>query len=84
MRGWYRLDALSHEQIDFAVIVGVDKNGMPFISKIGDVTEFKLAGCKEILDTIVREVFESMLQQTNDEDGYNDELDEDEEEDDWS
>ena len=84
MRGWYRLDALSHEQIDFAVIVGVDKNGMPFISKIGDVTEFKLAGCKEILDTVVKEVFESMLQQTNDEDGYNDELDEDEEEDDWS
>ena len=84
MRGWYRLDALSHEQIDFAVIVGVDKNGMPFISKIGDVTEFKLAGCKEILDTVVKEVFESMLQQTSDDDGYNDELDEDEEEDDWS
>ena len=57
---------------------------MPFISKIGDVTEFKLAGCKEILDTVVKEVFESMLQQTSDDDGYNDELDEDEEEDDWS
>ncbi len=58
---------------------------MPFISKIGDVTEFKLAGCKEILDTVVKEVFESMLQRANDEDeygDYDDAFDEQEEEDD--
>lgn len=55
------MDVLPQGDIDFAVVVGVDKSGRPFISRIGELNEFRLAGCREILDCAVRKIYEAML-----------------------
>jgi hypothetical protein len=63
------LAIIPEDDIDFAVTVGMDKSGRPFLKKKGEVDAFRLAGLKEILVYFVEGVFQAVLEDEEEEDG---------------